>query len=392
MIDIVENPGTEKFSPAKSIGAAMADYMSKHDDFYLFSPDETTSNKLDAVYEVSSRAWNLPRADFDMPESPDGRIIEMLSENSLFACMAGHLSAGGHAAMTSYESFFMIIASQLLQHLKFLQQSKKVTWRPEYPAANLLSTSTCWRQDHNGFTHQSPALISTLLSLPSNLSNCLFPIDDVTAEASFIYMMHTNNVVNLTTFNKTDQPRWLNSHEADSQFGDGGISIFDFLSDEDPDYVFAGVGDIVSNEAIMAIKLLRKDLPNKKFRFVNISALSYGAIGTVDRKLTPAEFDKTFTKDKPIIADFHGYPDTLKQILSNYSDSARFKVHGFLEQGSTTTPFEMLSVNSASRYHLALDVAKLEHRDDLVEKYQKVLKENTKYAHTHGIDLPELSN
>ncbi len=117
--------------------------------------------------------------------------------------MAGHLSAGGHAAMTSYESFFMIIASQLLQHLKFLQQSKKVTWRPEYPAANLLSTSTCWRQDHNGFTHQSPALISTLLSLPSNLSNCLFPIDDVAAEASFIYMMHTNNVVNLTTFNKT---------------------------------------------------------------------------------------------------------------------------------------------------------------------------------------------
>ena len=181
MIDAVDNPGQEKFSPAKRIGAAMADYMSKHSDFYLYSPDETTSNKLDAVYNVSDRAWNLPRKDFDLPEAGDGRIVEMLSENTLFACMAGHLIAGGTAAMTSYEAFFMIIASQLLQHLKFLQQSAEVDWRPAYPAANLLSTSTCWRQDHNGFTHQSPALISLLLGVSSNRANCLFPIDDVAA-------------------------------------------------------------------------------------------------------------------------------------------------------------------------------------------------------------------
>lgn len=174
MIDVVENPGQEKFSPARALGRVMSDYMSKHEDFYLFSPDETTSNKLDAVFDVTERAWNLPRKDFDLPESGDGRIMEMLSENALFACMVGHLVSGGPAVMTSYEAFFMIIASQILQHLKFLQQSKEVSWRPAYPAVNLLSTSTCWRQDHNGFTHQSPALISTLLSLPSNLSNCLF--------------------------------------------------------------------------------------------------------------------------------------------------------------------------------------------------------------------------
>lgn len=387
MIDVVDNPGQEKFSPAEALGRAMSDYMSKHEDFYLFSPDETTSNKLDAVFDVTERAWNLPRQDFDLPESGDGRVIEMLSENALFACMAGHLISGGPAAMTSYEAFFMVIASQILQHLKFLQQSKTVSWRPEYPAANLLSTSTCWRQDHNGFTHQSPALISTLLSLPSNLSNCLFPLDDVSAESAFIFMMNSKNVVNLTTFNKTAQPRWLDSHQADAEFSNGGASVLDFVSSAgEPDYVLASAGDIVSCEAIYAAQILHKDFPEKKFRVVNISALSYNAIGITECKLGQDSFDKMFTKDKPIIANFHGYPETLRQILVNYAQPSRLHVHGFGEQGSTTTPFEMLSVNSASRYHLALDVAKLEKRDDLVKKYEKILADNTKYAREHGVD------
>lgn len=391
MIDVVEQPGAERFSPARSFGSAMADYMSKHPDFYLFSPDETTSNKLDAVYEVSSRAWDLPQKSFDLPESSHGQIIEMLSENALFSCMVGHLISGGPAVMTSYEAFFAIITSQILQQLKFFQQSSAVAWRPAYPAVNLLSTSTCWRQDHNGFTHQSPALISTLLALPSNRANCLFPVDDVAAESAFIYMMQSTNVINLTTINKTDQPRWLDSHQADAEFSDGGASIFDFLSDDQPDYVFAGIGDIVSCEAIAAIELLRKDLPNKKFRFVNISALSYNAIGTTDRKLTKAEFKELFTADKPIIANFHGYPATIAQILSQYAAPERLHCHGYEEHGSTTTPLEMLNVNHASRYYLALDVAKLEKRDDLVAKYQKCIADNAEYAHSHGVDQPGLA-
>lgn len=388
MIDVVEKPGEEKFSPAKALGQVMSDYMAKHEDFYLFSPDETTSNKLDAVFDVTERAWNLPRKDFDLPESGDGRIMEMLSENALFACMVGHLVSGSPAAMTSYEAFFMIIASQILQHLKFLQQSKEVSWRPKYPAANLLSTSTCWRQDHNGFTHQSPALISTLLSLPSNLSNCLFPLDDVSAESAFIYMMNSKNVVNLTTFNKTDQPRWLDSHQADAEFSNGGACILDFISnDGEPDYVLAGAGDIVSSEAIYAAEILRTDIPEKKFRVVNIAALSYNAIGTTENKLRKADFDRMFTKDKPIIANFHGYPETLRQILTHYANPDRLYVHGFMEHGSTTTPFEMLSMNSASRYHLAIDVARLEKRDDLVKKYEKMLADNAAYAREHGVDM-----
>ncbi len=389
MIDKVDHPGKEVFSPAKRIGAVMASYMLRHKDFYLFSPDETTSNKLDATYEVTSRAWSLPREGWDLPESENGRIIEMLSENALFACMVGHLMNGEPAAMTSYESFFTIIAAQVMQHIKFLQQSSEVDWRPDIPAANLLSTSTCWRQDHNGFTHQSPALISLLLNNPSDLVNCLFPVDDVAAESAFIYMINSNNVVNLTTFNKTDQPRWIDSHQADAQYPDGGASIFEFASDDNPDYVFAGVGDIVSCEALGAIEILREDIPEKHYRFVNIAALSYNAIGTIDRKLEQEEFDELFTKNRPVIANFHGYPETLRQIMLHYIDGRRLKVHGYLERGSTTTPLEMLSLNEASRYHLALDVAQLEKRDDLIKKYQKKIRDNATYARTYGIDKPE---
>lgn len=426
MIDKVDFPGKELFSPAKSIGKVLAEAMRDDPHYYLFSPDETTSNKIDAVYDVSSRAWDLCKKDWDLPEEVSGRIVELLSENALLACMVGHIMNGESAAMTSYEAFFSIVTSQILQHLKFLEQASEVEWRPNYPAINLLSTSTCWRQDHNGFSHQSPALISTLLSLPSNHANCLFPVDDVAAETALLYAHETENIVNLITFNKNDLPRWINSHQADKQLAAGGVMIFDFISNEgkvwistaennqanaevaqlkskkpsdyqahdsklkDPDYVFVGVGDIVSCEAIAALELIRKDLPDLKLRFVNISALSYNAIGTNDNKLSQKAFDKYFAKSAPLIVNFHGYTATLEQILTQYTDRSRLHVHGFSDHGSTTTPFEMLSVNQASRYHLAIDVAKQEGREDLVRKYEKAIVENRNYAYKNGVDLPPL--
>lgn len=391
MIDEVEFPGQESFSPARRIGAVMADYMLKHPDFYLFSPDETTSNKLDAVFKSSARAWDLPIHHWDLPESASGQIIEMLSENALFACMVGHLMNGEPAMMTSYEAFFTIIASQVQQHLKFIQQSIATGWRPPIPAANLLSTSTCWRQDHNGFTHQSPALVSLLLNNPSRRANCLFPLDDSSAESAFLYMLKSENVVNIATFNKIDLPRWIDSHQADAEYAHGGASVLKFASDENPDYILAAAGDIVALEALAAASILRADLPDKKIRVVNISALSYGQIGIIDCPLSQTEFDKLFTKNCPIIANFHGYPDNLRQILSNYTSQNRLHVHGYNEQGSTTTPFEMLSLNQASRYHLAIDIARLEKRDDLVQKYQKILTQNSAHAREHGVDLPEVT-
>lgn len=390
MIERVENPGAEKFSPAKKIGELLTAEFSKDPHFYFFSPDETTSNKFDQIFEVEKRAWgNLKTEPWDLPEAPDGRIVEMLSENVLFSVMTGHLMNGEKAMMGSYEAFYPIITAQILQQIKFIKQSQNVPWRQPMPAINLLSTSTCWRQDHNGFTHQSPALISQLLSVPSNLANCLFPIDDVAAAEAYDFMINSENVVNLTTFDKNERPRYIDSNHARFQFENGGASIFQFASDKKPDLILTAAGDIVSHETLEAIKIIREDLPEVKMRFIGINALSYRAIGTTNNKLSKEKFAEMFTEDKPIIANFHGYPETLENILENYTARGRLRVHGFNEEGSTTTPFEMLRRNAASRYDIAIDIAKLKNRQDLVSKYEAILVQNHLHAKEYGTDLVE---
>ena len=379
---------TQKYSPAKRIGKPLTEEFKKDPHFYFFSPDETTSNKFDEIFDVEKRAWGcLRQEEWDLPESANGRIIEMLSESVLFSVMCGHLANGERAMMGSYEAFYPIITAQLLQQMKFIKQSKTVEWRQPMPAVNLLSTSICWRQDHNGFTHQSPALISTLLSVPSNLANCFFPIDDVAAEEIYHFLMESENVVNLTTFDKNERPRYTDAEHAKSELEDGGASVYQFASDEEPDVVLAGCGDITGHEVLEAIKILREDLPEVKLRFVYISALSYRGIGTTGKKLSKEKFDELFTSDKPVIANFHGYPETLENILENYTARGRLRVHGFNEEGSTTTPFEMLRRNAASRYDIAIDVARLARRDDLIRKYQEILEKNHAYALDHGEDM-----
>ncbi|MBR3131834.1 hypothetical protein IKG33_00240 [Candidatus Saccharibacteria bacterium] len=388
MVDKVERPGEELYSPALKIGELLTEEFKKDPTFYFFSPDETTSNKFDQIFEVEKRAWgDLIQKTWDLPEADDGRIIEMLSENVLFSVMTGHLMNGEKAMMGSYEAFYPIITAQLLQQMKFIKQSKRVDWRKPMPAINLLSTSTCWRQDHNGFTHQSPALISTLLSVPSNLANCIFPIDDMAAEETYRFMIDAENAVNLTTFDKNPRPRYIDSHHANFEFVNGGASIYQFISDENPDYVFAACGDIVAHETIEAIKILKADLPEIKIRFVYINSLSYRGIGTTRNKLTKEKFIELFTPDKPILANFHGYPETLENILENYTERRRLRVHGFNEEGSTTTPFEMLRKNAASRYDIAIDIAKVEKRSDLALKYEAILEQNHLHAIQYGTDL-----
>ena len=387
MIERVTNPGKKSYSSAKRIGELLTKELKNDPNFYFFSPDETTSHKFDKVFEVEKRAWGLPRKNWDLPEGPNGRIIEMLSENVLFSVMTGHLMSGGKAMMGSYEAFFPIVTAQILQQMKFYKQSKFVSWREPIPAVNLLSTSICWRQDHNGFTHQSPALISTLLSIPSGLANCIFPVDDVAAEEAYHFMIDSTNVVNLTTFDKNDRPRYIDSHHAKFQYDNGGASIFEFASDDDPDFIFTAAGDIVTQEALEAIKIIKKDIPKIKIRFVGINALTYRAIGTVDNKLSKESFFEMFTNNKPIVANFHGYPETLENILENYTERRRLRVHGFNEEGSTTTPFEMLRKNMASRYDLAIDVAGVLKRDDLVKKYEAILEQNHLHALKYGTDL-----
>ena len=265
MIERVEEPGLEFYSSAKKFGELLTNQFKEDPHFYFFSPDETTSNRFDEIFEVEKRAWSLTQEPWDLPESNNGRIVEMLSENVLFSVMTGHLMNGEQAMFGSYEAFLPIITGQLLQQMKFIKQSKAVPWRKSLPAVNLLSTSTCWRQDHNGFTHQSPALISTLLSIPSDLANCIFPVDDVAAEEAFNFMLRSKDVVNLTTFDKNPRPRYIDSHHARFQFDNGGASIYQFISDSEPDFVFAAAGDIVfdpflgsGTASVVAKKLVRR--------------------------------------------------------------------------------------------------------------------------------------
>ena len=394
------------YSPAKKIGELLTTELTKNPHFYFFSPDETTSNLMGQVFTAGRRAWYLPREGWDLPEGENGRIVEMLSENVLFSVMTGHLMNGEPAMMASYEAFFSIITAQVLQQIKFIKQAKEVAWRRPLPAVNLLSTSTCWRQDHNGFTHQSPALISMLLDLPSNLANCFFPVDDVAAEVVYRYMINAKDEVNLATFNKIDEPRMLSPEQARSALDEGAI-ICDWAPYEnpvvsnaadqnvrqaeqsatEPDLVFAAVGDLMAKEATEAMRILGQDIPELKLRLVYINTLSYGAIGRHDHKMPRERFNQLFTADKPIIADFHGYPATLEQILGNYTERRRVYVHGYKDEGSTTTPMEMLRRSHASRYDLATTAAKLYGRSDLAQKYQQKLAENHAYAVANGQDM-----
>lgn len=389
------NPGFAKKSIAKVFGSKLKQQADQDQTFYLFSPDETTSNKLDEIYQATSRAWgvSLPQKKWDLPESPDGRIVELLSENVLFSVMIGHLLSNESAMMTSYEAFFTIILSQIIQHLKFLEQSEEVQWRPKYPSVNLLSTSTCWRQDHNGFSHQSPILISSLLDRPGNHVNCFFPVDATAVDPCFNFLIQSKNQINLVTFNKTEEPIWQTEAEAKQNFL-AGCSLFEFISNKntagDFDHLFVTAGDIATREAVEAIKILRQDLPEMHFGLINVSSLTHGAIGTTTHPLSQTDFDHLFGQSAPITANFHGYPNTFTDILSNYTDKKRIKSHGFEEQGSTVTPFAMLTMNHASRLHLALDVVILLGRSDLIEKYQKQLELYNSYALEHGIDHPEL--
>ena len=382
----VEKPGEEKYSIAKVFGEGLAEELKKHEDFYFFSPDETTSNRLSDAYDSSDRAWQLPIEPWDANLAKDGRIIEMLSENVLFAAMAGHILSGGRGCLASYEAFLPIVSSQLDQHLKFLKQAKETSWRPRYQALNILSTS-CWqRQDHNGYTHQNPALISNLLAKPSNEVNCLFPIDDVAAAAAWEFMTRTKDVVNLTTFNKIEIPRWIDINHARFQLTNGGASIFQFASDENPEIIVAGIGDIPTIEALEGIKLAKQEAPDLRVRFIGVAALSYGAIGTTENKLKPNDFNDYFTPDKPIIVNFHGYPETAFGIFSHYASPYRLDVHGYQDQGSTTSPMDELARNACSRYDIAASILERSGRYGFMRKFQDIVVENANYASQFGVD------
>lgn len=366
-------------------------------NFRLFSPDETTSNRLQAVFEVTKRAWNLPIKLWDDFYAPDGRVMEILSEQGLQGLYQGYNLTGHYGAMTSYEAFMPIAGSMVDQYAKFLKQAEWAEFRHRLAPMVYLLTSVGWRQDHNGFSHQNPGFIANLLNHQAG-SSVFFPSDQNAMLAVLDKIYSSTNTINAVVAGKQEQKLWRNLNQAQADVA-SGAAIWLELSDDDPDVVLVAAGDYVLSEAVRARELIKQELPDVRVRFVYVSSLTCGAIGHHDHQLDQAEFEQIFTADRPIIFNFHGYPETIKAILFNYLTTNRASIHGYREQGSTTTPFDMMVRNQTSRWHLLMATVEAfaktgqlsaDKRDQIFAKYHQKITEHVDYIKQHGVDLPEI--
>lgn len=325
-------------------------------NFRIVSPDELSSNKLDAILDVTGRTWSWPILNADTKLSPDGRVMEMLSEHTLQAWLQGYILTGRHGLFPSYEAFLPIVDSMVSQYLKFIALSGEYSWRTPVSALNYVLTSVCWRQDHNGFSHQNPGFISTLISKAreEQLVRLYFPADANMSLAVMDHALRSMNRVNVIVADKQPIRQWQTYEEAIKQ-AQVGAGIWDFASTPNPEVVLAACGDYQTQEALATIHLLKSLLPEAKVRFVNVSELNVlGTPGEYPNALSPELFTEVFTPDKPVIFTFHGYPGTIKQLLFDRPNIHRFEIKGYTEHGTTTTPFDMLVRNNVSRYQLAI--------------------------------------
>ncbi len=398
-------PGTIGSSSMRRAGLYLNEVFKLNQEannFRLFSPDETYSNKLDKVFETTSRSWQLPIAKWDKDISNDGRVLEILSEHNLQGLMQGYVLTGRHGVFASYEAFIQVVSSMMDQYAKFLDQAVHVDWRQSIPSFNYILTSSGWRQEHNGFSHQNPGFIDDALRRHGDFVDIYFPADGNTTLAALEHILSSTRRINILVAGKTLEPRWLTPALAKKHL-EAGVSIWDFASDEQPDLVFCGVGDYMTKECLAAIKEMKQLWPKVKLRFVNILSLTSCGFGRSGACLTSDGFVQLFTSDKPVIINFHGYPETIKAILYDYISGSprRFSVHGYIENGSTTTPFDMHVRNQTSRYHLAIEAFQklasnntipFEDAQHKIATLQAKLDKNTEYIKENGIDMSEIEN
>ncbi len=394
--------GTE--SSMEKIGAYLRDTMRANEaerNLRLMSPDETYSNKLQAVFEYTKRTFVWPHKPWDKDLAWDGRVMEMLSEHSLQGLLQGYVLTGRHGVFASYEAFIQIVASMTDQYAKFLKIARDVKWRGTIASLNYILTSTGWRQEHNGFSHQNPGFIDGILQRQGCFTNVYFPADANTALMVFHRMLASTKEINVLVCGKRPLPIWRTLEEAKQDVAEG-VSIWKFASDEDPHIVFAAAGDYPTLEALAAISLVRQRAPQIRIRFINITSLSALGIGHSSCQVLRHDFDYYFTEDKPVIINFHGYPQTIKQVLFDYGvDSRRFAIHGYEEAGSTTTPFDMMVRNRVDRFHLAMEafaraaehgVLKTEEAESLIREFEEQLAIHQAYAKEYGDDPQEITN
>ena len=401
---------SEKSLAMNAVGDFLKEVFKKNpENFRFFSPDETYSNKLDAIFETTSRSWQREIKSWEKDLSKNGRVTEILSEHSLQGLLQGYILTGRHGVLTSYEAFAPIISSMMDQYAKFLTQSKEVKWRGDLASLNYILTSTGWRQDHNGFSHQNPSFIDEVLRRENGIGQIFLPADDNSAVVAISKMLKSRNNINILVTGKTPESRYFSLESAQKQFENGGIFVFDSWKnqeitdwnlvpeDDEPDLILAASGDYVFKETVAALQVLLHDAPQIKIRLVYIQALCGEGIGTFENILSKIDFVKIFTKDNPVIFAFHGYDKTLKSILFDYENPSRIQINGYEEKGSTTTPFDMLARNRVSRYDIVMRALNsVDKGDEAFEKlaieYQKCQDDALRFARENSVDSPEIEN
>jgi xylulose-5-phosphate/fructose-6-phosphate phosphoketolase len=400
----VSAPTATRVENTRPLGRFLRDVMARNlENFRVFGPDENTSNKLDAIYEVSKKLWlaEYRAEDLDGGElGPDGRVLEMLSEHTLEGWYEGYVLTGRHGFFSTYEAFVHVIDSMYNQHAKWLAIAEEIPWRAPVPSINLLITSTVWRQDHNGFTHQDPGFLDVVVNKNPEVTRIYLPPDVNCLLSVADHCLKSSNDINVIVADKQKHLQYLDM-DAAIKHCTKGLGIWGWASNDhgsEPDVVMVGCGDIPTQEALAATALLREHFPDLKIRFINVVDLfTLQPEGEHPHGLSDRDFDSLFTLDKPIIFNFHGYPWLIHRLAYRRTNHEHMHVRGYKEKGNINTPLELAINNEIDRFSLAIDVINRVPRLQVAgahvkEKLRDMQIECRNYAHEHGVDMPEVAD
>jgi xylulose-5-phosphate/fructose-6-phosphate phosphoketolase len=397
----VPQPGAELHESTRRLGEFLRDVFTRNREsasFRLVCPDETNSNRLGAVFDVENRMLIEPIIGIDDHVAHDGRVMEVLSEHNCQGWLEGYLLTGRHGLFASYEAFAMVSASMTVQHTKWLEVARDLSWRAPVASLNILLTSTAWRNDHNGFSHQGPGLIDVVLSKKGTVARIYLPPDANSLLAIADHCLRSRDYVNLIVIDKQPQLQWLDM-DAARQHAARGASVWDWAGNEhrrEPEVVLASAGDIVTMETIAAAQLLRRHCPEFEFRVVNVvDLMALFPEARHPHGMGEGEFVDAFTADTDVVFAFHGYPSAVHHLIHGRPNPHRFHVRGYQEEGTTTTPFDMVVRNEISRYHLCIEAMHRSRQvpvggETLVEHCNGMLRKHEGYVVEHLEDMPEV--
>jgi xylulose-5-phosphate/fructose-6-phosphate phosphoketolase len=400
----VARPGHTIAEATRVMGGFLREVMKlnvENRNFRVFGPDETASNRLGDLFEVTDRAWVAERFDYDDHLSPDGRVMEILSEHTCQGWLEGYLLSGRHGLYSCYEAFIHIVDSMFNQHAKWLKvTSKEIPWRRPIASLNYLLTSHVWRQDHNGFSHQDPGFIDHVVNKKADIIRVYLPPDANTLLHCADRCLRSRNLVNVIVAGKQPSPQWLDM-EAAIRHCTLCIGVWDWASTDagaDPDVVMACAGDVPTLETLAAVDLLRQHVPGLRVRVVNVvDLMTLQPEEEHPHGLSDDAFDALFTTDKPIVFAYHGYPWLIHRLTYRRTNHRNLHVRGYKEEGTTTTPFDMVVLNDLDRFHLAADVIdRVPGLADRAAGARRLLMDklvgHKRYIERYGEDMPEIQD